>query len=715
MALSRVVVKHRHRPVFGVALAGEAMCELGARAAGAEADDFHGRRRSGTRALPDGRRYVPRAEHHGQGEERRARDRNYQGTLTGNHEAAQHGEDQDSAAVRHHDRDACAKAASRIPPPIKASEQAGATVARLTAIAARTTIYGPGPTSGRSRVAQLAENSPEGQAATSWPASNPGRLRRRARLRGGARRRAAFPQHLVAHAIPPNASTCAVRYIALGSYATTMRNLNGRDCRCQEGGPAVDVRTFLQLLRSHWKLITAVTVLAGVASGALTARMTPRYASSVSFYVSAQANTTDPSMAYQGALLSQQAAQSYADLLTGPRLVDSVIRYLGLPMTQSQLTAEVSARSIPQTVLLTATVTDASARRAREIATAIGIRFVRLVSVLERPPGQKHATVRVTVVAPAILPTAPVSPNPVRNIGLAILLGLLIGIALAALRRSLDTTIKSTDQLAATTAGRPVIGAVPFDSAARKHPLVVGDGSHGRRLEAYRKIRTNLQFIDVDVPHKALLFTSCMVGEGKSSTVCNLAIMQAQVGKRVIVVEADLRRPRASGYLGLPSSIGVTDVLVGRVEANEAIQTWGENMFDVLASGPSPPSPSDLLGSQRMSQLIEQLRGQYDLVLIDAPPILPFADAVATGPACDGAILIVRYGKTRIAHLGQGIDALNAVGIPILGSVLSMTPARDHPEYGYGYRRYRPAQDIPPSGEAAASQRAPEDAPAGMS
>ena len=191
--------------------------------------------------------------------------------------------------------------------------------------------------------------------------------------------------------------------------------------------------------------------------------------------------------------------------------------------------------------------------------------------------------------------------------------------------------------------------------------------------------------------------------------------MQAQVGKRVIVVEADLRRPRATSYLGLPSSVGVTDVLVGKVAVADAIQTWGSDLFDVLASGPTPPSPSDLLGSQRMSQLIEQLRGQYDLVLIDAPPLLPFADAVATGPACDGAILMVRYGKTRIVQVRQAIDALSAVGVPILGSVLSMTPAREHPEYGYGYRRYRAANDAPPQDENTIRERPPEDAPAALS
>ena len=479
----------------------------------------------------------------------------------------------------------------------------------------------------------------------------------------------------------------------------------------------MDVRTFFQLLRDRWKLIVAVTLLAGAGSAALTARMTPRYASSVTFYVSAQTNTTDPAMAYQGTLLSQQAVQSYADLLTGPRLASSVVSYLRLPMTPAQLAAEISARPIPQTVLLTATVTDTSPRRAQMLATAVGIRFVGLISVLERPPGLKHPTVRVTVVAPATLPSAPVSPNPVRNIGIALALGLLIGIAFAAARRALDTSIKSADQLAATV-GSPVLGTVPFDSAARKQPLVPDDDPLGRRLEAYRKIRTNLQFIDIDIPHKALLFTSCIVDEGKSSTVCNLAITAARFGTRVIVVEADLRRPRATDYLGLPNGVGVTDVLVGRVELAEAVQTWGAGLFDVLASGPTPPNPSDLLGSQRMTELIDQLRGSYDLVLVDAPPVLPFADAAAAAAACDGAILVVRYGKARAAQLRQAKDALAAVGSPVLASMLNMTPARQHPEYGYGYRRYRPANDAGRhngDGDSTVGERAPTSSPAAMS
>ncbi len=479
----------------------------------------------------------------------------------------------------------------------------------------------------------------------------------------------------------------------------------------------MDPRNFLHLLRDHWKLIVLVTVLAGAGSAALTARVTPRYASSVMLYVSAGSSTADPAVAYDGALLSQQNVQSYADLLTGTQLAGSVVSYLGLPMTASQLAAEISAHPIPQTVLLTATVTDRSPRRAQLIASAVGTNFVQLVAVLARSSGQRRSTVGVTVVAPASLPSSPVSPKPVRNVGIALALGLLIGIAFAAARRSLDTTIKSTDQLATITGGRPVVGTVPFDAAARKQPLVRDDDPFGRRLEAFRKIRTNLQFVDIDRPHKALLFTSPLPDEGKSSTVCNLAIMLAQFGKRVIMVEVDLRRPRATGYLGLPNSVGVTDILVGRADVGEATQTWGDDLFDVLASGPMPPNPSDLLGSQRMSLLVEQLRGQYDVVLLDAPPVLPFADAVATAAASDGVVLVVRHGKTRIAQVRQASEALGAVGVPILGSVLTMTPTKHHPEYGYGYRRYRSTYKVPPkdNDETAGNEHAPERRHAALS
>ncbi len=459
----------------------------------------------------------------------------------------------------------------------------------------------------------------------------------------------------------------------------------------------MNLRNFIRLLRDQWKLIALVAVVAAGASAALTARTTPLYASSVTFYVSAQVNTSDPIGAYQGDLLSQQEVQSFAELLRGPTLVQSVINDLGLRVAPGEIAAEISTRPIPQTVLLSATVTDPSPRRAQRIAESIGTQFTTLVATLEQPPGGGTPPVSVTVVAQPELPTARVSPDPYRNVSMALGLGLLAGIALAAALRSLDSRIKSADELAAETGGKPVLGVIPFDSGARRRPLVVDEDPFSPRVEAFRKVRTNLQFIDVDRPRKVLLFTSALPEEGKSSSACNLAIMLAQSGSRVILIEADLRRPRAVGYLGLPGTIGMTDVLLGRCTEDEATQVWGDDLFAVLASGSLPPNPGDLLASQQTRQLIGRLRDRYDTVLVDAPPLLPFADAASIAPYCDGAILMVRHGRTRTEHIRRSAEALKAVDVPVLGSLLTMAPRAAHPEYGYGYRYYRPGAGDPPS------------------
>jgi capsular exopolysaccharide synthesis family protein len=456
----------------------------------------------------------------------------------------------------------------------------------------------------------------------------------------------------------------------------------------------VDLRNFIRLLRDQWKLILAVAAVAAGASALLTVRTTPLYASDVTFYVSAQTNNSDPISAYQGDLLSQQEVQSFAELLRGPMLVQSVVTDLGLNAAPGAIAAEISTRPVPQTVLLTATVTDPSAKRAWLIASSIGTQFTKMVANLEQPPGGGTPPVSVTVVADPQMPAKPVSPDPFRNVAIGLGLGLLAGIALAAVR-SLDSTIKSADVLGALTGGKPVLGAIPFDPAARQRPLVVDEDPFRPRAEAFRKVRTNLQFIDIDQPRKVLLFTSPLPEEGKSSSACNLAIMLAQSGRRVVLMEADLRRPRAVSYLGLPGGVGVTDVLLGRCAEQEAIQTWGDGLFSVLASGSTPPNPGDLLASQQARQLISRLRSCYDTVLIDAPPLLPFADAASIAPASDGVILMVRHSRTRTEHVRRAVEALNAVDVPILGSVLTMAPRATHPEYGYGYRYYRPSGDSP--------------------
>jgi capsular exopolysaccharide synthesis family protein len=240
--------------------------------------------------------------------------------------------------------------------------------------------------------------------------------------------------------------------------------------------------------------------------------------------------------------------------------------------------------------------------------------------------------------------------------------------------------------------GAPVLGAVAYDRAATQAPLITSLGNHHPRFEAVRILRTNLQFLDIDRDHKVIAVTSSVAGEGKSTTACNLAIALAQTGTRVVLVEGDLRRPRVSEYLGIEKTVGLTTVLVGRVALDAALQEAGTPGLDVLTSGALPPNPAEILQTDAMRALLAELRHRYDVVLIDSPPLLPVTDAALLASIADGAILVVRHGETGHDQVRAAVERLDSVGARLLGTVLSMSPAKELTRYGYGYGYDRPAE-----------------------
>ena len=214
------------------------------------------------------------------------------------------------------------------------------------------------------------------------------------------------------------------------------------------------------------------------------------------------------------------------------------------------------------------------------------------------------------------------------------------------------------------------------------------------RSEAFRTIRTNLQYVDVDNPPRCVVITSAVPNEGKSTTACNLAITLAQAGSRVLLVEADLRRPRIADYLGVDGSVGLTDVMIGKRSLDEAIVGWNRGLFDLLPGGPIPPNPSELLGSHQMVATLAELATRYDAILLDSPPLLPVTDAAVLTSLSDGAVLVARHGHTRREQIMQAADAIHQVGGRLLGTVLNFAPTRGRSSgsnygygggYGYGY------------------------------
>jgi len=196
-----------------------------------------------------------------------------------------------------------------------------------------------------------------------------------------------------------------------------------------------------------------------------------------------------------------------------------------------------------------------------------------------------------------------VSPSLIRNLGVAAVLGLIAGIGLVVLREQLDNTVKETDEVE-EIADAAVIGGVLYDSDFAKKPIARQLRGQSRSAEAFRQIRTNLQFLNIDNPPRVLVISSSVPGEGKTTTAISLAVVLAQSGQRVALVEGDLRRPRVTKYLDIVSGTGLTNVLAGAASLEDVLQPLGDGKLTVLGSGPTPPNPSEMLGSAHMRQLI---------------------------------------------------------------------------------------------------------------
>lgn len=466
------------------------------------------------------------------------------------------------------------------------------------------------------------------------------------------------------------------------------------------------MKDVLRAVRAGWWLVAAAVLLGVVIAGTLSWLATPLYSSSTRLFVST-AGSTDAAAAYQGNLFSQERVTSYAQLLAGEQLAARVVGDLGLEMTPAQVAGEVTATPVPNTVILDVTVTDPSPRRAQRIAATLGQEFTRQVVELETPSGSSTSTVKVTVVQPAQLDLTPVSPRWPRNVALGGLLGLVVGLALALLRARLDNTVKTNEDVQATV-GTGLIGAVLEDPKLREKHLVTDFDDHSVTSEEFRAIRTNLQFLNVDNPPKVIVVTSSAPGEGKSTLAVNLATALAQAGSRVTLVEADLRRPRVMRYMGLVSGAGLSNVLAGTADLGEVVQPWGDGKLQVLAAGPTPPNPSEILGSAQMRSLLQVLRETQDYVVIDTPPLLPVTDAAVLGVVADGCVITTRHGKTRREELAEAAATLARIDATLLGIVLNRVPqsaslARGY-GYGYGYRA-DPGREAQPDARAGLHRR----------
>ncbi|KQQ49721.1 polysaccharide biosynthesis tyrosine autokinase [Plantibacter sp. Leaf314] len=448
----------------------------------------------------------------------------------------------------------------------------------------------------------------------------------------------------------------------------------------------MELSDYLRILRKYWVLILALALTGLAASALYSLSRTPEYSSSAKVFVSTQA-TDSLSELSQGNTYSQQRVKTYVNLVSTPIVLQPVIAALELNMTAGQLAGQVSATSTADTTIIEITASNADPVLAAELANTTAESLTGVVAKIESSEDGASSPVKLTRVQEANVPTQPGSPNVPLNLIMGTLLGVALGVAFAVLRTTLDTRIRNERDVESVT-DIPLMGGIAFDPKAKQRPLIVQADPKSPRAESFRSLRTNLQFLDVSDQPRSYVITSSIQSEGKSTTAANLAIALADAGHRVIIIDADMRRPKLASYFDLEGAVGLSDVLIRRATLEDTMQPWGRGALTVLPAGTVPPNPSELLGSSVMQKLITGLEKQFDYVLIDAPPLLPVTDGALLARHTGGALVVVAAGRTHKNQLKGALESLVHVNASVAGLVMTMVPTKGPDAYGYARYGY---------------------------
>ncbi len=474
-------------------------------------------------------------------------------------------------------------------------------------------------------------------------------------------------------------------------------------------GTGAGLRQYLEVVRRRKLIVIAILAVSLGAASALTLATTSLYQAETTIVVGQGTCIVQG----QNANAIQPFAATAAGLMQGTVVARSVIKDLHLNMTPQQLLGSVSVSFNPESAAVKASVTNHDPELAKRIADRLGVNFKQLV---RQRLGKGTATtppLEACIWDPGHILPGRVAPKPTQNLLIAGVLGLILGLLIAFLRDYFDRTLRTVEEIERAF-GVPVIGQIPTVKPANR-----GERSrilweeNGDFAESFRGLRANLQYLAVQWPLKTILVSSPQAAQGKTTVCASLATAIAQAGQSVVLIEADLRRPRVADTFGLPRfRPGLTSVLVGHSQLGKATteiplpptpgHAAGQTpAITVLPSGPLPPNPSELVGSPRMRRLVDGLADLYDTVILDSPPLLPVADSLALAKLVDGVIIVVRS-KNATRDDAQSVRAMaERLGIHIVGVVVTDVPRRDH-----YYAEY--TSELVP-GEASASAGTPSN------
>jgi len=512
----------------------------------------------------------------------------------------------------------------------------------------------------------------------------------------------------------------------------------------------VELRDYLNVIIARRGVILTATVIVAAVALAVSLLQPSVYQAQSKVLISEK----DTSAALLGTVLPDLSSQPERALQTQVQLVlvrpvaEATIKKLGLEMSADALLAQVQVAAVGQTNIVAITAYATSPERASAIANTMAEEYVaasvtRKRAALSKAIGEvetrleeakaailelgrriqgsgttnelnaelqiatgayttlaeKLESLKVNeqleagsgvVVQPAVAQKTPVSPRPLRNTAIGVLVGLIFGIGMAFLYEYLDNTIKSTEE-AEKVYGATVLGIVPMEKFEKgsKRRLTIVEAPGSPAAESYRVVRNSLDFINFEHNLKTLLVTSAAPAEGKSTVTANLAAALSQSGKKVVLVSTDFRRPTTDQFFAVSNTVGLSEVLLGTHSLKAALQRPGDEQLLILTAGKMPPNPSELLASAKMKEVVESLEEWADWVLIDAPPVLAVADPVSVARWVDGVLMVSKAGESTKEAAAKAMELLGKVGaVPIGVVVWGLDESKNRPGYGYGYGYY---------------------------
>jgi non-specific protein-tyrosine kinase len=506
----------------------------------------------------------------------------------------------------------------------------------------------------------------------------------------------------------------------------------------------IDLRRYLYLFLQWAWLFALVAIVVAGATYFINVRTTPVYQSTTKLLVSDPMVSRAGVLTGDAMVSSYDAATTYVQMITDRRVLEQIIAELKLPFSPEGLRGMIGVSLIRDTRIIMLTVEDTNPERAASIANTMGVIFPRRIQELQgarysvsKENLQKQldametqidqttqekmgttdtaerdrletkltqyrtiysnlvtsyeqvrlaeAQTNTTVVQtdPAVVPTVPIRPRTLQNTFLAGLVGALLAAGVVVAVDAFDDRLKDPADLARRT-GLTVIGVIPFTDIEATGP-VTNLEPRSPVSEAYRALRTNIQFSNVAHKLNRIVVTSPTPGDGKTTIAANLAIILAQGGQKVTLIDADLRRPKVHKMFKQPNRVGLTGLFLKQVELRDVTKSVGMENLSIITSGQIPPNPAELLGSVRMSEMLNEIQTQSDKIVVDTPPILSVTDASVLNPYVDGVILVVQVGQTHIGAAIQAVNNMRQVGVNLIGLVINGVKF-DNSRYSYYYR-----------------------------